>query len=274
MERYILCPCFFLLGDYLDVRDARRLYGFLGFADITGSIICGFVIIKLLAYVSVTNLLFFSVGALVFFIYVIHHINKNIPLRGHHISEERIENNPIFKDVNTTIYIVTAMVMFFLFAFAYKVVYYQLYVYTEQTFSEKQFAHYLAQLYVYIGIAQIGIQILLTSVVMRRFGIRMLYFLPSIMLLGSAYALYHPGLFSASMLAFIYLTLFESYHNTIELLFLVLPWRARSFMRSVLGGFTAPAGVLASGILFLVFSNFENRLEIFSWSYWQAFLSG
>lgn len=188
------------LGDYFPLHTARRIYGYVTNGLALGSTIAGYLLYKLSDFFSTPHLLYFSVLLLVLNSLMVLMLSKQTKIKFQNektldlekqkpILISSIISNPYIKIIFMIVLLGTMVGMFSD---------YLMLLVASQSFKHDEFAKFFGKLYGYTGALQLAVGFLLSSWLIRRFGvIKNLFVLPSLVAFSALGFVIHPVLFLA-----------------------------------------------------------------------------
>jgi len=246
------------LGDFFNIRDARRLYGYIMTGLALGGSIGGFIVIIFTKFLPVINLLFLSGGLALLCIFVVYKLSQ-IP--SPHFQSKRVE---VYERSLTTLKVIflNKYILLIFFSVLIKNIFfifsdYQMLIVSSNVFDEIQLANFFGTFFSGIGIVQLFIQLFFSGYFLQRFGVmKSLLILPLLLLASCISFIISPILFFSALIHFIYLTIGDSQDKTSkEILFLLLADRLRIHSQLISSGVIAPLGNMISACV-LIFTSF------------------
>lgn len=265
---WIICLSLFYwyLGDFFNVRDARRLYGYITAGLAFGGCVGGIIVVAFTKFFPIVNLLLAGVGLLLLCPVIIS-ILSTIP--AHRLLQHTDENDEYFsitfKKIFSNKYICLIFLIFFIEGVCFAFSDYQLLIMANSSFNETQLSYFFGTLYSSIGGVQLFIQFILSGYLLRRFGvIRNLLILPILLVISCWGFILSPILFWSTLINSIYIALGETQNKTSkEMLFLLLPNRLRIYSQFLSSGVLMALGNIIGGCGLILFSFYFMPIEYY-----------
>ena len=198
-----------LANDIYDAREAKRLFGFIGAGAISGGILGGLLVNFLAIRVGTANLIFFCIGFLLLCLLIVywiwekstHSLVKKKPRSGIRVIQTSSSDNPL-KLLTSSKHLVYLSCIISLGVIVGNMADYQFGVIAERTFTDAdRLTAFFGLMSFLLSILSLGIQLFLTSRVLKSLGvIATLFFLPAGLFIGAVAIFINPALWSAILI--------------------------------------------------------------------------
>jgi len=254
---------FSYMGDFFNVRDARRLYGYISGGTGVGAPLGGSFAILLLRYIPVIDLLYVCVILLISIIGIAYVIfKKAVPVRRQTINVQK--PNPILnKKIISDRYLRKIFFFVGLSAICTCMLVFQMFIVAGRSLDEVHLAKFFATLFSLIGIAELFMTFVLARIIMQRFGvIKNLLIQPILFVFGCIGFIIHPMLIFAAGLKFVDSATLTGISR--EMLFLPLSNRIRIYSQSLANGVIGPMATVLAGSILVLLSFFSIPIQTYS----------
>jgi ATP/ADP translocase/HEAT repeat protein len=247
-----------LANDVFTAREAKRLFGLVGAGGVLSSVLVGFSIRWLVAWIGIEDLLYLAAGGLV--------LGLSLALRlGRACRDEiltavaaprrdmraRMALKSDWRRILGSHHLVMVAGLVIMFSFVMTLADYLFKVTAKGSFAdESQLAAYFGLFYGLTGVGSLVVQILVTGRMLERFGILVaLLALPGALLVGSTAWLLVPGLLAASLLKGADTMLRYTVNDaSMQLLYLPVPAYQRGKAKAFVDGIIRPVSIGLAGM--------------------------
>jgi ATP:ADP antiporter, AAA family len=255
------------LSNYtMTTREAKRLYGFIGSGGVLGAIVGGFFTSWMVPIIGTENLLLSIAVFMVICVFLVNLIwfksaKKTAESNENEDVEESVAPSNLWESlflISRSRYLILIASIISIASIATTIIDYQFKSIAESSLSSKdELAAFFGNFYGFAGTAAFILQITLTSKIMRKLGIGFtIFLLPVSLVLGSVTLLAYMTLWSAAILRGPDQLFKHSIDkSTIELLYLPVPLKIKSAVKSFIDTVIWRMADGAAGIILLVLTS-------------------
>lgn len=254
------------LGDYFNVQNARRLYGYINGGLALGTPLGGFGSAMLLHYITVTNLIYAAILLLVLSNIIAYIIWKTVAVPQVQRTEVQKTYPFLMRRVFTNKYLIIIFIIGIIVPISIAIEGYQFSFIASQHFNEVALGRFMGKFFGYIGIIQIIISFVLAGWLFRKLGIlKNLLILPVLFIICSIGFIIYPIFPIAATFRFVDVALTGTLSAlAIQMLFLPLSQRIRVYSQSLFCGIISSGGTILGGLILIALLFFAIPLRWYS----------